>query len=105
MRRSAWCRTRVCLRWAMCRASRACRRPTRCQSQLRHAHPTSEMRCVVWFIYSVGVPCLSGCVSHARRHLLDELFSQLVQVAFQQADYVAWNLWAAINNRPLLPFR
>lgn len=27
------------------------------------------------------------------------------QVAFQQADYVAWNLWAAINNRPLLPFR
>ena len=28
-----------------------------------------------------------------------------MQVAFQQADYVAWNLWAAINNRPLLPFR
>eukprot|EP00850_Spirogloea_muscicola_P011301 SM000069S20738 [mRNA] locus=s69:614561:617671:- [translate_table: standard] len=27
------------------------------------------------------------------------------QVAFQQADYVAWNLWAAINDRPLLPFR
>lgn len=27
------------------------------------------------------------------------------QVAFQQADYVGWNLWAAINNRPLLPFR
>ncbi|GJP78290.1 hypothetical protein CLOP_g8614 [Closterium sp. NIES-67] len=27
------------------------------------------------------------------------------QVAFQQADYVGWNIWAAINNRPLLPFR
>ncbi|KAI7840189.1 hypothetical protein COHA_005972 [Chlorella ohadii] len=26
------------------------------------------------------------------------------QVAFQQADYVAWNLWAAINNKPLLSF-
>jgi hypothetical protein len=28
-----------------------------------------------------------------------------VQVALQQADYVAWNIWAAINNRPLLPFK
>lgn len=27
------------------------------------------------------------------------------QVAFQQADYAAWNVWSAINNRPLLPFR
>ncbi|GAX74202.1 hypothetical protein CEUSTIGMA_g1651.t1 [Chlamydomonas eustigma] len=27
------------------------------------------------------------------------------QVAFQQADYVAWNLWASINGRALLPFR
>jgi len=27
------------------------------------------------------------------------------QVAFQQADYAAWNLWAAITGRPLLPFR
>lgn len=27
------------------------------------------------------------------------------QVAFQQADYTAWNLWASITNRPLLPFR
>jgi NADH:ubiquinone reductase (non-electrogenic) len=27
------------------------------------------------------------------------------QVAFQQADYVAWNLWAAINRRPLLRFQ
>lgn len=28
-----------------------------------------------------------------------------VQVAFQQADFAGWNLWAAINDRPLLPFR
>ncbi|KAL3528254.1 hypothetical protein ACH5RR_012910 [Cinchona calisaya] len=27
------------------------------------------------------------------------------QVAFQQADFAGWNLWAAINDRPLLPFR
>jgi NADH dehydrogenase FAD-containing subunit len=26
------------------------------------------------------------------------------QVAFQQADYVAWNLWASMNGRPLLRF-
>eukprot|EP00210_Caulerpa_lentillifera_P001118 g1079.t1 len=27
------------------------------------------------------------------------------QVALQQADYVSWNLWASINNKPLLSFR
>jgi NADH:ubiquinone reductase (non-electrogenic) len=27
------------------------------------------------------------------------------QVAFQQADYAAWNVWSAINGRALLPFR
>ncbi|XP_021772627.1 alternative NAD(P)H-ubiquinone oxidoreductase C1, chloroplastic/mitochondrial-like [Chenopodium quinoa] len=27
------------------------------------------------------------------------------QVAFQQADFTGWNIWAAINDRPLLPFR
>jgi demethylphylloquinone reductase len=27
------------------------------------------------------------------------------QVAIQQAEYCAWNLWATINNKPLLPFR
>jgi NADH dehydrogenase len=26
------------------------------------------------------------------------------QVAFQQADYTAWNIWASLTNRPLLPF-
>lgn len=26
------------------------------------------------------------------------------QVAFQQADYVAWNIWAALNKKPLLSF-
>ena len=29
----------------------------------------------------------------------------IFQVAFQQADFAGWNLWAAINDRPLLPFR
>jgi NADH:ubiquinone reductase (non-electrogenic) len=32
-------------------------------------------------------------------------FPATAQVAFQQADYVAWNLWASINGRTLLPFR
>lgn len=27
------------------------------------------------------------------------------QAAFQQADYAAWNIWATLTNRPLLPFR
>ncbi|MDZ8107864.1 MAG: NAD(P)/FAD-dependent oxidoreductase [Nostoc sp. DedQUE12a] len=26
------------------------------------------------------------------------------QAAFQQADYAAWNIWASLTNRPLLPF-
>ncbi|VAI84178.1 unnamed protein product [Triticum turgidum subsp. durum] len=30
---------------------------------------------------------------------------ETLQVAFQQADFAGWNLWAAINDRPLLPFR
>jgi len=35
----------------------------------------------------------------------EEPLPATAQVAFQQADYAAWNLWAAINGRPLLPFR
>ncbi|MDB9315888.1 NAD(P)/FAD-dependent oxidoreductase [Spirulina sp. CS-785/01] len=27
------------------------------------------------------------------------------QAAIQQADYCAWNIWASMGNRPLLPFR
>lgn len=27
------------------------------------------------------------------------------QAAFQQADYAAWNIWASLTKRPLLPFR
>jgi NADH dehydrogenase len=33
------------------------------------------------------------------------LLPATAQVAFQQADYCAWNLWASIVNRPLLDFR
>ncbi|KAI9164981.1 hypothetical protein LWI28_005539 [Acer negundo] len=33
------------------------------------------------------------------------LLPATAQVAFQQADFAGWNLWAAINDRPLLPFR
>ncbi|KAF5480525.1 hypothetical protein F2P56_001267 [Juglans regia] len=34
-----------------------------------------------------------------------KLLPATAQVAFQQADFTGWNLWAAINDRPLLPFR
>ncbi|KAL1531535.1 Nuclear pore complex subunit [Salvia divinorum] len=34
-----------------------------------------------------------------------KLLPGTAQVAFQQADFAGWNLWAAINDRPLLPFR
>ncbi len=33
------------------------------------------------------------------------LLPATAQVAFQQSDYCAWNLWAEITNRPLLSFR
>lgn len=33
------------------------------------------------------------------------LLPMTAQVAIQQADFAGWNLWAAINDRPLLPFR
>ena len=33
------------------------------------------------------------------------IYLAYLQVAFQQADYAGWNIWAAINDRPLLPFR
>lgn len=36
---------------------------------------------------------------------LQSQFPATAQVALQQADYVAFNLWADINNRSLLPFR
>ena len=39
---------------------------------------------------------------------LDEsgnLLPATAQVAFQQSDYCAWNIWADLNQKPLLPFR
>ncbi|ERN00956.1 alternative NAD(P)H-ubiquinone oxidoreductase C1, chloroplastic/mitochondrial isoform X1 [Amborella trichopoda] len=43
--------------------------------------------------------------SAALRDSSGRLLPATAQVAFQQADFAGWNLWAAINNRPLLPFR
>ncbi|KAK9691989.1 hypothetical protein RND81_09G233700 [Saponaria officinalis] len=34
-----------------------------------------------------------------------KLLPATAQVAFQEADFAGWNIWAAINDRPLLPFR
>lgn len=53
-------------------------------------------------------------VNHSRVFALGDTSSQesdiptfpaTAQVAFQQADFVAWNLWASINGRQLLSFR
>ncbi|KAK9266232.1 hypothetical protein L1049_012436 [Liquidambar formosana] len=43
--------------------------------------------------------------SSALRDSDGKLLPATAQVAFQQADFAGWNLWAAINDRPLLPFR
>ncbi|XP_058097245.1 alternative NAD(P)H-ubiquinone oxidoreductase C1, chloroplastic/mitochondrial isoform X2 [Magnolia sinica] len=43
--------------------------------------------------------------SAALRDSSGRLLPATAQVAFQQADFTGWNLWAAINDRPLLPFR
>ncbi|EPS72706.1 hypothetical protein M569_02050, partial [Genlisea aurea] len=43
--------------------------------------------------------------SSALRDNSGNLLPATAQVAIQQADFAAWNLWAAINDRPLLPFR
>ncbi|KAG8645578.1 alternative NAD(P)H-ubiquinone oxidoreductase C1, chloroplastic/mitochondrial isoform X1 [Manihot esculenta] len=43
--------------------------------------------------------------SSALRDSGGKLLPATAQVAFQQADFAGWNLWAAINDRPLLPFR
>ncbi|MFP4133254.1 MAG: NAD(P)/FAD-dependent oxidoreductase [Halothece sp.] len=34
-----------------------------------------------------------------------KLVPATAQVAFQQSDYCAWNIWASITGRPLLPFK
>ncbi|CAM8907655.1 unnamed protein product [Rhodiola kirilowii] len=43
--------------------------------------------------------------SSALRDSSGQLLPATAQVAFQEADFAGWNLWAAINDRPLLPFR
>ncbi|MBE9005165.1 NAD(P)/FAD-dependent oxidoreductase [Fortiea sp. LEGE XX443] len=35
----------------------------------------------------------------------DQQIPATAQAAFQQADYTAWNIWASLTQRPLLPFR
>ncbi|CAA3016013.1 alternative NAD(P)H-ubiquinone oxidoreductase C1, chloroplastic/mitochondrial-like [Olea europaea var. sylvestris] len=49
-------------------------------------------------VFAVGDSC-------ALRGKHGNLLPATAQVALQQADFVGWNLWAAINGRPLLPFR
>ncbi len=39
------------------------------------------------------------------RDATGQLIPSTAQAAFQQADYCAWNIWANLTGRPLLPFR
>ncbi|MFM1843580.1 MAG: dehydrogenase [Cyanobacteriota bacterium] len=39
------------------------------------------------------------------RDATGQIVPPTAQVAFQQADYCAWNIWASLTHRPLLPFR
>ncbi len=39
------------------------------------------------------------------RNTEGEILPATAQIAFQQSDYCAWNLWASLENKPLLPFR
>ncbi len=34
-----------------------------------------------------------------------EFIPTTAQVAFQQSDFVAWNIWSSLTDRPLLPFK
>lgn len=49
-------------------------------------------------IYALGD--VADCYDQDGKHL-----PATAQVAFQQSDYCAWNLWASATNRPLLTFR
>ncbi|CAL8467168.1 g6704 [Coccomyxa elongata] len=48
---------------------------------------------------------VSSCDASGEASTSAPSLAPTAQVAFQQADYVAWNLWASINGRPLLPFK
>jgi len=39
------------------------------------------------------------------RDITGQQVPNTAQSAFQQADYAAWNIWASLTGRPLLPFR
>ncbi|KAG2435818.1 hypothetical protein HXX76_007013 [Chlamydomonas incerta] len=52
-------------------------------------------------VFALGDTAVAAADPHHPAHTLPAT----AQVAFQQADYAAWNVWAAINGRPLLPFK
>ena len=53
-------------------------------------------------VFALGDVSVLG---HEQRNGGTERLPATAQVAFQQADYVAWNIWASINSRPLLNFK
>lgn len=57
-------------------------------------------------VFALGDIAVGSAPSASGREAQEQqTFPATAQVAFQQADYVAWNLWCAINARPRLPFR
>ncbi|MEM8780467.1 MAG: NAD(P)/FAD-dependent oxidoreductase [Cyanobacteria bacterium P01_G01_bin.49] len=49
-------------------------------------------------IYAIGD--IADCYNQS-----GDIIPATAQTAFQQSDYCAWNIWASITHRPLLPFR
>jgi demethylphylloquinone reductase len=54
-------------------------------------------------VFALGDVAVTSSIANDDPFLAQRL-PATAQVAFQQADYVAWNVWASINNRPLLRF-
>jgi NADH:ubiquinone reductase (non-electrogenic) len=48
-------------------------------------------------VYAIGD--IAACYDQSENRI-----PATAQTAFQQSDYCAWNIWASITNRPLLPF-
>ncbi len=48
-------------------------------------------------IYAIGD--IAACYDQSENRI-----PATAQTAFQQSDYCAWNIWASITHRPLLPF-
>jgi len=49
--------------------------------------------------------CSSDLDAADSRDQDDKPYAATAQVALQQSDYCAWNIWASFHDKPALPFR